>query len=278
MENKNKVSTQKRKQPKTIEELRLWYEWHNLPPEEVTRFFIGKNITEPKAFGIYKNERGECVVYKNKANGERAVRYQGGDEAFAVGELLQRLREEIANQKAKKPFNTVVQSSNHRLQAQSLEASPTMKQSLEASPTTAMRPSKKETRRYAAPKKPASGNSKWENGIFTVVAGMMVAIVMLFSGNHAPNGYYYYQGKHYYRQGSSWYLYKNTTHDWYQTQSLESKITKDNAGQYRISHFDGKRFEDTRWYDDGSYDSGDDDEWSDNDSWDSRDTDWDSDW
>lgn len=248
MENKNKVPTQKPKQPKTIEELKLWYDWHNLPPEEVTRFFIGKNITEPKAFGIYKNERGECVVYKNKANGERAIRYQGADEPFAVGELLQRLREEIANQKAKKPFNTVVQSS------------------------------KKETRRYEAPKKPSSGNSKWENGIFTVIAGIMVAIVMFFSGNNAPDGYYYYQGKHYYRQGSSWYLYKNTTHDWYQTTSLENEITKDNADQYRITHFDGKQFEDTRWYDDGSDDSGDDDDWNDDDSWDSSDTDWDSDW
>ena len=68
-------------QPKTIEELQAWYAAHNLPPEEITRFFIGKNITEPKAFGIYKTDTGDCVVYKNKANGERAIRYQGADEA-----------------------------------------------------------------------------------------------------------------------------------------------------------------------------------------------------
>ena len=31
--------------PQTIEELKNWYVEHNLSPEEVTRFFIGKNIT-----------------------------------------------------------------------------------------------------------------------------------------------------------------------------------------------------------------------------------------
>lgn len=88
-------------EPKTIEELKAWYEAHNLPPEEVTRFFIGKDIKEPKAFGIYKNEYGEVVVYKNKDTGVRAVRYQGYDEAHGVGELLARLRQEIRNQKSR---------------------------------------------------------------------------------------------------------------------------------------------------------------------------------
>lgn len=92
-------------QPKTIEELQAWYEAHHLPPEEVTRFFVGKNITEPKAFGIYKDSNGDCVVYKNKSTGERAIRYQGSDEAYAVNELYQRLRAEIVDQKANRPSN-----------------------------------------------------------------------------------------------------------------------------------------------------------------------------
>lgn len=90
-------------QPKTIEELKEWYVAHHLPPEEVTRFFIGKNITEPKAFGIYKNDVGDVVVYKNKSTGERAVRYQGADEAYGVNELYQRLKAEIADQKGNRP-------------------------------------------------------------------------------------------------------------------------------------------------------------------------------
>lgn len=92
-------------QPKTIEELQAWYVAHHLPPEEITRFFIGKNITEPKAFGIYKDGNGDCVVYKNKSTGERAIRYQGSDEAYAVNELYQRLRAEIVDQKANRPLN-----------------------------------------------------------------------------------------------------------------------------------------------------------------------------
>ena len=92
-------------QPRTIEELQAWYVAHHLPPEEITRFFIGKNITEPKAFGIYKDTNGDCVVYKNKSTGERVIRYQGSDEAYAVNELYQRLRAEIVDQKANRPSN-----------------------------------------------------------------------------------------------------------------------------------------------------------------------------
>ena len=84
--------------PKTIEELQQWYQARNLPPYEVTRFFVGINYTQPKAFGIYR-EGQNVIVYKNKANGERAIRYQGTDEAYAVNELYLKLKEEILNQK-----------------------------------------------------------------------------------------------------------------------------------------------------------------------------------
>lgn len=93
-------------QPKTIEELQKWYVAHHLPPEEITRFFIGKNITEPKAFGIYRDGNGDFVVYKNKSTGERAIRYQGADEKYAVNELYQRLKAEIADQKGNRPASS----------------------------------------------------------------------------------------------------------------------------------------------------------------------------
>ena len=88
-------------QPTTIEGLKEWYASKGLPPEEVTRFFIGKDYRGAKAFGIYRDERtGNFVVYKNKADGSRAVRYEGTDEAYAVNELLTRLKQEILQQKA----------------------------------------------------------------------------------------------------------------------------------------------------------------------------------
>lgn len=86
--------------PATIEQLQKWYRDRNLPPEEVTRFFIGRDIKEPKAFGIFKDARGNVTVYKNKADGQRAIRYQGNDEEYAVNEIYLKLKEEILQQKS----------------------------------------------------------------------------------------------------------------------------------------------------------------------------------
>lgn len=86
------------KTPKTIEELISWYKARNLPPFETTRFFIGENYKGARAFGIYE-EGGEYIVYKNKSDGSRAIRYKGTDEAYAVNEIYLRLKEEILNQK-----------------------------------------------------------------------------------------------------------------------------------------------------------------------------------
>lgn len=86
--------------PKTIQELKQWYLDRRLPPEQVTRFFIGKNIREARAIGIYE-ENGLYTVYKNKDDGSRAIRYQGKDEAYAVNEVYLKLKSEILNQKAR---------------------------------------------------------------------------------------------------------------------------------------------------------------------------------
>ena len=89
-------------QPRTIEELKQWYKDRNLPPYEVTRFFIGEDHKGARAFGIYCDPRsGKYVVYKNKDDGSRAVRYEGDDEEYAVNELYQKLKDEIVHQKAR---------------------------------------------------------------------------------------------------------------------------------------------------------------------------------
>ena len=88
------------RQPHTIEELKRWYEDRHLPPPEITRFFIGIDYQDPKAFGIYKDEiSGDYIVYKNRADGNRVIRYRGKDEAYAVDELYQKLKDEIVHQK-----------------------------------------------------------------------------------------------------------------------------------------------------------------------------------
>ena len=85
--------------PKTIEELKDYCERNGFTSSK-TRFFVGFDYKGAKAFGVYKDEAtGEFVVYKNKADGTRSVRYRGTDEEFAVVELYDRLQSEIANQK-----------------------------------------------------------------------------------------------------------------------------------------------------------------------------------
>ncbi len=103
-------------QPKTITQLQQWVKDHKLPSEQVTRFFIGKNVKERRAFGIYKDEdSGNFVVYKNKDNGQRAIRYEGKDEKYAVNEIYQRLKAEISNQKtqAKTRNHTSIERNKH---------------------------------------------------------------------------------------------------------------------------------------------------------------------
>ena len=88
------------REPKTVDELKAYCEARNLPTEKM-RFFIGEDYREPKAFGIYEDADGAFVVYKNKADGTRAVRYSGPDEAYAVRELFLKMQQEIGNQKQK---------------------------------------------------------------------------------------------------------------------------------------------------------------------------------
>lgn len=79
--------------PKTIEELKEYCAERGMPLLRM-RFFVGEDYREPRAFGIYKAGDHRYIVYKNKADGSRAVRYDGPDEAFAVKELFDKLLDE----------------------------------------------------------------------------------------------------------------------------------------------------------------------------------------
>lgn len=240
-------------EPKTIEELKQWYVAHKLPPEETTRFFIGKDIKEPKAFGIYKNSKGDFVVYKNKASGERAVRYEGSDEGYAVNELYQRLRAEIADQKEHSRGRSRSSSGYSR--------------NLNRSSRT-------------------SSDVSIFLVIFTVVLIIIISSAVAIFDKSPNEGYYRYKGNDYYYQDNDWYIYDLATDSWdsvWDESELNSTINSDTYRDYRIYDHDGSQFEDSSWYDAGSDD--DDSDWdsdsswdSDWDDWDSGGTDWDSDW
>ena len=231
-------------QPKTIEELKAWYDAHHLPPEEITRFFIGKNITEPKAFGIYKDGNGDFVVYKNKASGERAIRYQGSDEQYAVNELYQRLKAEIADQKG---------SSQPKATQQPMA-------------------DKKKSRKKGC-----------LIAIIIVVAMCIIGAILDDTAPNGYYHYqgqeYYHQGtRWYYYDANTNDWYESDNEEW-----LDERITDKNADEYRFEDHNGKSFENSQWYDSGQHhddsDWDSDSNWdSGSDSWDSGGTDWDSDW
>ena len=81
------------------------------------RFFIGVDYKKPKAFGIYQDGDGNFVVYKNKADGSRAIRYKGTDEAYAVHELYLKMQSEVQKQKTRRSASAAEQTggkSNHQ--------------------------------------------------------------------------------------------------------------------------------------------------------------------
>ena len=98
--------------PKTIEELKAFCAEKGMPLEQM-RFYIGEDFPEPRAFGIFQDENGEFVVYKNKADGTRSVRYHGTDEAYAVNELYEKLKSETPAEWTEADADTYFVSENY---------------------------------------------------------------------------------------------------------------------------------------------------------------------
>lgn len=243
--------------PKTISELEAWYKSRNLPPKEVTRFFIGENYTGAKAFGIYE-ENGEFIVYKNKDDGSRAIRYSGKDEAYAVNELYLRLKSEILNQKA----HNINNKSNGAAQTGS-----------------------KFTNKFNT----ILGFVMFGGVMLFIVVGLITSLIDDFR-DEPYRGNYYRNGDDIYYCNSyvddDWYWYDYDTED-YIPVNLPGEMY-DDIQSYKYSDgenwdVDIERFEDTET---GQYvsslnessDSDSDYSWDSSDSWDSDSSDWGSDW
>lgn len=296
--------------PQTIEELKSWYMARKLPPESVTRFFIGKDIKEAKAFGIYQ-DGNNFVVYKNKADGSRAVRYRGTDEAYAVNEIYLKLKSEILNQKSR---NLSRHSGNTGRSSSGNTGALTVAGVIAAATA------------FLAFIMPS-----WAFGLFAVVTLFTVGPVLLllvlhhfffrgkpilfalvsiaiiltlvgsfflfaFRSGHRHDGYYTYNDTYYYCQGSDVYYY--TDDDWYYYDSYDDFVEYYPDSTYLSDSYEGDEFysdfRDSYYYEDWSsgssssssdwssdsdydWDSGSD--WDSGGSdWDSGDTDWDSDW
>lgn len=251
--------------PQTLEELQEFAKEHNLPLEKM-HFYLGEDYKEPKAFGIYKDEEsGNFVVYKNKADGTRAIRYEGKDEAYAVNEIYQKMKAEIIEERQYSADHPVNKGGSGK-----------------------------------QPKKQNPGKvlAKIFGIVFAVqfLFVIITSLIALIAGrNSKDTGYYRYNDTLYYQRNGSWYYYDDNYDDWYSTtiddelsehyeDYYESYSYDDSYGasdyKYSDSYYDNYYDTDNNWDDDWDDDDWDYDSGSDWDSgWDSGyDSDWDSDW
>ncbi len=249
--------------PRTIAELKAFCSRYNVPLEKM-RFFIGEDYRGPKAFGIFRDSDGDYVVYKNKSDGSRSVRYRGTDEEYAVNELYQKLKTEFSNRK-----NAQARAAAKRQSTAVYTSLPKGRRNLKGCRSCLV---------VAAV-------------IFTIMIITGVIGTMVGSFSHTPStGYYIYQGDTYYNYHDDWYYY-DPGYGWYPS-SVDSYFYDNYEDYYQSYSYDSDYgvtdFYDSSYYDpyDYSYDWGDDSDydydWDDDwdDDWDSSDWDWDydSDW
>ena len=242
--NENYVADTKRQVflPKTIDELKEYCAERGMPLYKM-RFFIGENYTQPKAFGIYQ-EGNEFIVYKNKANGQRAIRYRGQDEAYAVNELFLKLLDECHN-RGIYPDGKLPDSSKRSGWARSLKRSGILIPII----------------------------------VFVlslILSGVFAAYSIV---QHRKDGYYSTGGDVYYHYGSDWYYYYG--YDDYGYWSEVDDFPDENYEYYSVgkewdSDWGVSDFRDSDVWEELHESSSSSS--SDYDSWDSSDTDWDSDW
>lgn len=226
--------------PKTIEELKEYCAQRGMPLLRM-RFFIGEDFREPRAFGIYK-DGNNFVVYKNKSDGSRAIRYRGPDEAHAVNELFLKLLDECHN-RGIYPDG---------------------------------KPDGQQTRSGNTKKK---GVLRAILIFYAVLIAFTAAMSGFKKCAHRNDGYYQFDDSTvYYHYGNTWY-YTYTDNDagyWYEGSAPVSDYDDYSIGTDFESDWGVSNFQNSSTYEalQESHSSSS----SDYDSWDSGGTDWDSDW
>ena len=224
--------------PATIAELQAFCASKGMPLEKM-RFFIGTDERSPRCFGIYR-DGSDFVVYKNKSDGSRAIRYRGPDEAFAVNELYMKLLEE------------------HRLRNGSGTGGS----------------------RFSGGAARGTRKKSKVPVFLIVIAAYLILNFFFTRLGHRNDGYYRVGEDLFYRYGSSWFTDSYGGYDsWTEIDSFPYDDAGSYfQGDSYDSGWGGSDFQSSTIWDD-LHDSSSDSDWdSDYDSWDSGDTDWDSDW
>lgn len=238
-------------QPKTIEELKEYCAERGMPLLRM-RFFVGEDFKEPKAFGIYR-EGDRFVVYKNKADGSRAIRYQGPDEAYAVNELYQKLLSECHIRGIYPDGKHVAEEATRTVPQQSMRG-------------------------------PIIGTiaaflivGLWIFGLFRC----SIYNRQRFQELHKDDGYYSFANDDsiWYLYGDDWYYSDQGSSQWYSGDPDTTEYTDHWMGTDYDSDWGVTDFRESDTWDSISSSSSDDSSSSsDYDSWDSGGTDWDTSW
>ena len=233
--------------PKTVSELLEFCSFHNMPLRQM-RFFIGEDYPEPKAFGLFQAADGDYVVYKNKDDGSRAIRYKGPDEAFAVSEIYEKLKAETE-----------------------------LRRNLKGQTGYSVR----QTANAAAGKK----RSHRSTGDIAIIVMVIICIFICVKACRSPDrGYYRNNGRYYYYDTDDWYYFDDGWYileddDWINDNYQDYYISDDYVNGYGADDFRTSEY--YNGYYERSDDNGHDDyDWGGNDygDWDAGDTDWKSDW
>ena len=233
--------------PKSIEELRAFAAAHHLPLGKM-RVHLGEDFPGARAFGIFRAEDGDFVVYKNKADGTRAVRYKGPDEAHAVNELFLKMKELVGQQKS-------------------------------------YQAARRGRTRAGGGLKPSSWlqTVKRNYKLYLLILLFSFGLWNVMRDRGPQRGYYSYNDDYYYCQDGDWYCYD----DGWIPARVDDELA-DNADSYYQSgsfydSYGVEDFADSDYYEaeanNDRDDWNDDDwDWDDNDDWDDIGGDWDSDW
>ena len=251
----------------SIQEILDLAEAYHMPLEKM-RFFIGQDIREPKAYGIYQMQDGRWIVYKNKSDGTRAVRYAGNSEAEASRIIFEKLSDEIAARKKDAAWwehqEQMASDGEYAYEYEKEIASRKGFDLREIKNT----PARKISRVYTASLIGLAG--------MAFIAGSFIKD--LRSGPSLQNGYYKNpDGDVMVYCNDQWYAYDD---GWYPAQ-----VSDTDAYEYEGSYYNDESwsedFTDTSYYETWSsdYDQSDHDDYDyDYDDWDTGDTDWDTDW
>ncbi|MBQ6464697.1 MAG: hypothetical protein IJJ43_00320 [Oscillospiraceae bacterium] len=277
--------------PKTIEELKAFCAARSLPLERM-RFFLGQDYRGPRAYGVYRDGDGCFVVYKNKSDGSRAVRYRGTDEAYAVNEIYQKLKSEVAQQRSYQASRGAPARDRYKNPNNPYNYPSGSYQTRSGSGQRARGVSSRRRRK--------------RRPLLWIIVGFIV-FCMIYSqiGDKRPGqGYYNYNGNYYYSQNDQWYAYDDVLSDWILT-DVDDELENNYSEYYESSSYSDDygidSFYSSGYYDpdagssssygsdydydyDYSYDDYDSDwdddydwDWGGSD-WDSGGSDWDSDW